>query len=345
VKRYIWMLAALLAAIVISVAATNAKSSGPLSPGADLQAAIFEQQKSCDTIHLTAGRFVLPKPLVPTGEDGRAHCPLRIDGVGPETILTHETLEGFIYNGLIGYGAPGVPARPQLAPMVVTDLTLDGGYQGAGCGGKLPYRESGGQAALVSLAAPWTDAWTWTRPTGNHHVFRRVRFQCTTGYGFQPLADTTIEDSLFSRMGQPDQPRYAPDGHEVPHWDIIGSGHDGYGIIRRNEYRDSSGNYIDLEGSVPIDPNQPITAGPVSVEFTDNVSYNHQIGGVYGLGVESRILRNRLRNRLSGSYVGYDGMTRDRARNIVAFNTVDRIEFYAYDGVNNDSVVRNRTIR
>jgi hypothetical protein len=283
----------------------------------------------CDqTVQLAAGRYVQPEPLVPTGRFGVARCPLVLDGAGQgQTILTHETLEGFRYNGLLGYGWPNNPARPELTQVTVTDLTLDGGYQGAGCGGQNPYLgEVPGQAALVSLAQPHTDAWNVQRPTGVHHVFRRVTFQCATGYGFQPANDVTIDDSVFDRMGTPD----IPWDNVRPNFDIIGSGSDGNVIVRRNRYTNSSGNYIDLEGSGET---------PVSAIFVDNESVNHRIGGVYAAGVESLILRNRLRNRLRGSYIGKDGMTRRCERNVIAFNTTDRIVFSPCAG---DSTAQNR---
>jgi hypothetical protein len=283
----------------------------------------------CDeVVNVPAGRHVLDQPLVPTGRFGVARCPLVLDGAGQgSTVLTHQTLDGFRYNGLLGYGWPNNPARPEITQVTVTDLTLDGGYQGAGCGGTNPYLgEVPGQAALVSLAQPHTDAWNVQRPTGVHHVFRRVTFQCATGYGFQPANDVTIEDSTFDRMGTPD----VPWDNVRPNFDIIGSGSDGSVIVRRNRYTNSSGNYIDLEGS---------GATPVRAVFVDNESVNHRIGGVYAAGVESLILRNRLRNRLRGSYIGKDGMTRECARNIIAFNTTDRIVFSPCSG---DTTAQNR---
>jgi hypothetical protein len=134
-------------------------------------------------------------------------------------------------------------------------------------------------------------------------------------------------------------------GKEWTHFDIIGSGHDGYGVVRRNRFTNSAGNYIDLEGSLPPQGDQAIPPGPVSVIFVDNTSTNHLIGGVYAAGVESLILRNTLRNRVCGSYIGYDGMTQQRARNIVAFNTLERLPIYVYDGSNGDAVARNSHLR
>jgi hypothetical protein len=230
----------------------------------------------CDEIvQLPAGRFVQPEALVPTGRFGVARCPLVLDGAGQgQTIITHEVLEGFIYNGLLGYSSQSGIRQPEIAQTT---------------------------------------------------VFRRVTFQCGTGYGFQPANDVTIEDSVFDRMGTPDLPATTS-----THFDILGSGSDGFAIVRRNRYQNSSGNYADFEGS---------GATPISAIFVDNESVNHQIGGLYIAGVESLIFRNRLRNRLRGSYVGKDGRTLRCERNIIAFNTTENIVFSPCAG---DTTAQNR---
>jgi hypothetical protein len=318
-KRIILLAVALFAALAVPAQAQTSLLQEQVYAAVD--------DAECDeVVQLPAGRFVQPEALVPTGRFGVARCPLVIDGAGQgQTVITHEVLDGFIYNGLIGYSSQSGIRQPEIAQTTVTDLTLDGGYQGAGCGGNLPQRETGGQTALVSLAQPYHDAWNPVRPTGVHHVFRRVTFQCGTGYGFQPANDVTIEDSVFDRMGTPDLPPTTS-----THFDILGSGSDGFAIVRRNLYRDSSGNYADFEGSGDY---------PVSAIFVDNESVNHQIGGLYIAGVESLILRNRLRNRVRGSYIGKDGRTRRCERNVIAFNTTDNLLFSPCAG---DSTAQNR---
>lgn len=89
-------------------------------------------------------------------------------------------------------------------------------------------------------------------------------------------------------------------------------------------WKDSSGNYADFVDSVG-------GAGHiVRIIFIGNVSFNHQIGGIYACGLQSVIQGNRLTNTIGGasaSGIGYDATLAAsmRSNNIVTGNNLTNI--------------------
>lgn len=275
------------------------------------QSDIFSQQSlgGPSVIALGPNEYEAPEILVPTPSEAAEviHKPLIIEGAGQDSTIIRG-LQGFRYNGMIGYARPGW--TPRIAPIIFRDLTLDGNYDGQG--GTVPYAPNGG---ILSLYRPYTTAWESQAWNGKFHLLERVRIYRAPGFGVQPANGVIFRDCLFERCGQPDLPvSGGPD-----HWDIVGGGPWAQARIANCTYLDSGGNYVDF---VSANPNEPVQVG-----FIGNKSINHQSGGVYAIGWRSRVAMNDLTNLFAGSYVGYDTGTIDslKSHNQVHDNILERI--------------------
>jgi len=234
--------------------------------------------------------------------------PLLIEGDG---MLNSTIVSGApnTFSGLFGNGSASVIE----GQIIMSDLTLDGDYTGV-AGGAMPQPASL-SGALVCLTWPYTNDFappSPLAPTGEYHVFTRVRFYRPPGFVFQPAQGAMLDDCLFDQVGQPD---VASGGL---HYDNIGSGC-GDVIAIGCSWKDSSGNYADFTNVGTNTVSRLIMLGCVS--------RNHQIGGVYAAGVGSIIAFNRLSNNVAGSGIGYDasGPTANRSKNMVFGNVLTNI--------------------
>jgi hypothetical protein len=292
-----------------------------------LQRAISMQQTYGGEVELPPGTGYIAHPngLVPAPGYPNAYTdatrPLLIHGAGMRGSVIKAGSQN-VYTGLFGYGDRGV--NPKVAQVIASDFTLDGNY--SGFGGALPQPTSGA-GALVSLPWPYVSAIN-PKPNGLYHHFTRIHFYRTPGYTFQSTQGIQLEGCEFDHVGQPD---VALTGL---HYDTLGSGQ-GDAIVRGCTWHDSSGNYADFVSS---------TAGDlIRLIFTDNVSRNHQLGGIYACGQGSIITGNRLVNLNPGSGIGYDGGTPaiNRSKNLVANNILDNLAVSLVNGQYGDLVVNN----
>lgn len=167
----------------------------------------------------------------------------------------------------------------------------------------------------MSLMQPMSAASQTQIPTGRYHHFRQIRFYRPMGYAFQGHSSYIIEACEFDAYGQPDLP-----WNEM-HFDSIGGGNNCDAMVLACSWRNSAGNYCDI---VQPEPNQPSR-----LMFTNNVSSNHLIGGIYAAGSGSVISYNRLSNRYHSS-IGYDADTHEsnRSQNVVMGNVLENISVF-----------------
>jgi hypothetical protein len=221
-----------------------------------------------------------------------------------------------VYNGLIGYGKASV--NPELSQLVLADLTLDGNYSGVDSGEVA--QPASAQPALISLSLAHnksTGTWDTTPP----HIFQNVRFYRTPGYVTQPTPNCIFLNCLFDAVGQPDIVQSGT------HYDIIGGGDNSYAKVIGCTFNRSAGNYVDFSAGT--------LGSPCKLLFLGNTSSNHLIGGVYGLGIDSIVAENQLRNQY-GSNIAFDGDTNHANRTLaqVHDNTLTNVR------VTLDSLIR-----
>lgn len=216
-------------------------------------------------------------------------------------------------NGIIG---PKLGVRN--ARIDIADLTLDGNYDGVD-GGDIPQMAVAGTgSALMFGYVPWEiPDGNNAAPNGVLHAIRNVRFYRSAGFVFQASRSVHLHRCLFDQVGQPDLASGAT------HWDSLGSGGYTEGICEYCVWVDSSGNYADF-----ID-----TTGtkPISFDFSHNTSKNHQIGGVYVLGLGSRVEHNKLENTVVDGSIAYDSgnhANMPKGRNVVRFNHAPSLKMH-----------------
>lgn len=286
----------------------------------DLREAIFEAQATGREVELGPGDFLFEQPIMSTARNGLPLRTTRIRGQGMRnTVLVPNDLDAFTYTGLFGYGGHD-PYQPHIAPLHLSDVTIDGRY-GAG------FEQRAGHG-LVSLPEPFGSAYDERGWRGPLHRFERVHFFRPPGYVFQPAKGVHLHGCEFERCGQPDL-EY--------HLDNLGSGGWGFAIVEFCVWYDSSGNYVDFEGSGG-------KGKPVRLIFIGNRSSNHGLGGVYGMGVGSNICHNDLWNNEPGSGISYDSLTTERRRNIVKDNLLHNIGAPAVNNPWGDIVNHNQQL-
>lgn len=295
----------------------GAKGDGATDDSAAVQAAINAQQTNGGVLYL-AGRYLLGTALVAAPGSAGAFTnstrDLVIIGAGTGTSALIANAQ-FSSGGIIESGSGG--SHPNVARVVVRDLTLDGNYSGAGGTVAQPASNAG---ALVSLPWPGTPD-TATARNGRYHEFRNVRFYRPSGYVFQPTQGVRLIGCEFDTTGQP--------AAASLHYDNLGSGQ-GDAIVIGCTWHDSSGNYADFVA----------TTGFIRLIMQGCESYNHAKGGIYACGSSSIITGNRLENNASGGGIGYDAGTAAalKSSNIVAGNVLSNmtvnasgLDSYSYD--------------
>lgn len=267
---------------------------------AAFQKAINAQQTSGGYLLIPAGTYLIGTQLVPaknlTAPYGDSDRPLVIRGAGMDASVIKAN-STFPNGGIFAPGGGG--SHPKVAQLIVSDLTFDGNYSGAGGSLAQPASNAG---ALISLPWPGT-ADNATARNGLFHHFLRVKFYRPTGYGFQPTNGVRLEDCVFDTMGQP--------AASTTHYDNLGSG-EGEAIVTGCTWLNGTGNYADFVSAT----------GTVQIVFCNNQSFNHDNGGIYACGTGSVIVGNRLVNNTLGGGVGYDVGTAAglRAVNVVVGN-------------------------
>jgi len=266
-------------------------------------------------ILLKSGTYVLTAPVVMAPWPDAGNGTLMLVGEGMNaTILKADTLFYMwgAYTGLLTTNKLGT--YPKIPQVIVQDLTLDGNYEGVDGGGNFQSIH----ASLACIDAQAYDAaGSTTPPRGLFHIFQRVNFYRSPGFGIFANGVIHIRDCLFQGGGQPD---LAVGGVHV---DNIGGGQHAYLLVTDSVYYNSSGNFIDI--AVPEAGNSS------TVVFMRNRSIDHQVGGVYALGNQSIIAYNTLQNtEINASVpsgIGYDSTTdtSNRAYNLVTGNILTNI--------------------
>lgn len=304
-------------ACTLSINATATVSAKAACIGTDnasrIQLAINYQQLNGGRVYVPTGKFLVTNyggpgaGLIPAPGAGFAFTDstrdLIMEGDGQlNSVLIHGGAFGF--DGLLGY-----ISGPKLSRWVLSDLTLDGNY--VGVAGGVISQDLTGVPALAVLYWPYTTA-TASVYNGLYHDFFRVRFYRPSAFGTQGTKGGKFIGCAFEQCGQP---------ISGTHIDNIGSG-EGDAIVLGCTWKDSAGNYVDM-----IDP----TGGAghmLRCIFIGNESFNHNSGGLYGAGLGSIIIGNRLNNSAGvGGGIGYDGGTHVsmRGKNLVAGNILDGI--------------------
>lgn len=189
----------------------GAVGDGVHGDGLAIQRAINWQQQYGGVLYLPNGIYLLSDvPLLVMGPwPENAKLPLIIKG---ESSINTLIRVGQAKGDIFGIGLNGL--NYDIAPLMISDITLDGNYQGVDQGA-FP-ATSGHQ--LVSLLNPYTSLSTSAAPNGHYHQFSRVRFYRPCGYVFQPAIAAKIFDCVFDSVGQPD---LSPSD---THYDAIGGG-------------------------------------------------------------------------------------------------------------------------
>lgn len=249
-----------------------------------------------------------------------------------KTVLACGTTFGFI--GLIGYGIGA--SNEVVNRLILEDVTIDGRYSGVDTGGVFAQDTN---AALVALPHPYTSAYATRMPNGTWHEFNRVRLYRPCGYGVQGAGAIRYRHCEFDACGQPD---LASGG---THMDVLGSGEKSIADVQYSTYHRSSGNYADFVAGTA---SSSTVSNWCRIIFMYNESFDHQIGGIYAAGFGSEIRFNKLRNRVAGSGVGYDGATHmsNRGLNTVEDNLLVNLTANqsGLDPVLGDIERRNRTL-